>query len=145
MIVLLLIALQATVPATLPTTPQRFSILVDPCASAHDDKGKDVVVCGRPDAISPRIPLRDYRGVPDRPVPSNPDMTGIAALNGPGVGRECGAYGEDCPVGGGGYALPVLINGAVGLVKDAFAKKPDKRGRVAIDLDAPPPAGTIKP
>ena len=144
MIALFLIALQAAAP----TAPQRFSILVDPCASAQDDKGRDVVVCGSRDAITPRIPLRDYRGVPDHPVPSNPDMTGAAALNGPGIGHECGAYGEDCPVGGGGYVLPVLVNGAVGAVKGVFARKPDKTGRVAIDLDAPPaaiPAGALKP
>ena len=30
---------------------------------------------------------------------------------------------------------------AVGLVKSALAKKPDKRGRIPIDLDGP--AGTV--
>ena len=119
--------------------PERFSILVDPCASSNDDKGTDIIVCGRPEAITPRLPLRDFRGVPDRPVPSNPDMLASVALNGKAVGNECGAYGEDCPVGLGGYVLPKMVEGAVGLVKSALAKKPDKRGRVPIPLDDPAP------
>ncbi|MEG3163272.1 hypothetical protein U1701_01560 [Sphingomonas sp. PB2P19] len=122
-----------------PAAPERFSILVDPCASASDDKGTDIIVCGRPEKITPRLPLRDFRGVPDRPVPSNPDMLASVALDGKAAGNECGAYGEDCPVGLGGYALPVIVNGAVGLVKSALAKKPDKRGRVPILLDDPAP------
>lgn len=130
--ILLLLALQAAAPAA--AAPERFSILVDPCASAHDDQGKDVVVCGRPDAVSPRLPLPDFRGPPDHAVPSNPDMTAVVALNGPGIGNECGAYGENCPVGGGGYVIPKLLGGAVDLAKSAFAKKPDKRGRVPIPM-----------
>ena len=81
---LLLLLIQAATPASAkpvrPTPPQSMSILVDPCASATDDNGRDVVVCGRPDAISPRLPLRNDRGPPDHPVPSNPDGTGIGAL-----------------------------------------------------------------
>jgi hypothetical protein len=123
-----------------PATPERFSILVDPCASASDDKGTDIIVCGRPEKISPRLPLRDFRGVPDRPMPSNPDMLASVALNGKPVGNECGAYGEDCPIGLGGYLLPKVVDGAVGLVKSALAKKPDKRGRVPILLDDPVPS-----
>lgn len=147
MIALALVLLQA---AATPVQGQRFSILVDPCASANDDQGRDVIVCGRPDAISPRLPMRDLRGPPDHPVPSNPDMKGEVALNGPAANyaQECGLYGEGCPIGGGGYIVPKLVDGAVGLVKNAFARKPDKRGRVAIDLDAAAPpiaAGAIRP
>ena len=133
MILILLALLQAA------PVPERFSILVDPCASASDDKGTDIIVCGRPDKITPRLPLRDFRGVPDRPVPSNPDMLASVALNGKDIGNECGAYGEDCPVGLGGYLLPKVVTGAVGAVKSAFARKPDKRGRVPIILDDPKP------
>ena len=127
--------------------PQRFSILVDPCAAtAHDRSGNDVVVCGHPDAISPRLPLPQFRGPPDHPVPSNPDMSAAVALNGPGIGNECGGYGEGCPVGLGGYAVPALVNGAVSAVKGALAKRPDKAGRIAIPLDDPQPtAASIQP
>ena len=137
MIVALLFLAQAPPNAS---PPQQFSILVDPCASANDDQGKDIVVCGRNDAISPRLPMRDLRGVPDHAVPSNPDMKASVALDGPSGRGECGAYGEACPVGGGGYVLPALVGGAVEGVKRAFAKHPDKRGRVPIDLSDPPPA-----
>lgn len=140
LIILALLQAVAPAPASAPAhAPERFSILVDPCASATDDKGTDVIVCGRPDAITPRLPLRDFRGVPDRPMPSNPDMLASVALNGKPVGNECGAYGEDCPVGFGGYVLPKAVDGAIGLVKSALAKKPDKRGRVPILLDDPIP------
>ncbi len=114
-------------------TPQRFSVLVDPCASASNDGG-DVVVCGRPDKLAPRLPLPQFRGPPDHPTPSNPYLRPSVALNGATIGNECGAYGEGCPVGGGGYAIPKLLGGAAGLIKGALAKRPDKRGRVAIDL-----------
>ncbi len=122
--------------AAATATPERFSVLVDPCANASNDGG-DVVVCGHPDKLAPRLPLPQFRGPPDYPTASNPYLRPDVALNGPGVGAECGAYGEGCPVGGGGYAIPKLLNGAAGLVKSALAKHPDKRGRVAIDLDAP--------
>ena len=140
MIALALLLQAAPAPAAAAAAAsQRFSILVDPCASASDQQGRDVIVCGHPDAITPRLPLRDYRGPPDHAVPSNPDMKGDVALNGPSAARECGAYGEGCPVGFGGYIIPAAINGIAGAVKSAFAKKPDRRGRVAIDFDAPPP------
>lgn len=137
MIVALVFLAQAS-PKAPP--PERFSILVDPCTSANDDQGKDIVVCGRSDAISPRLPMRDLRGVPDHAVPSNPDMKASVALDGPSGRGECGAYGEACPVGGGGYVLPALVGGAVDGVKRALAKRPDKRGRVPIDLGDAPPA-----
>lgn len=130
MIAALLLAQAAT------AAPERFSVLVDPCANASNDGG-DVVVCGRPDKLAPRLPLPQYRGPPDHPAPSNPYLRPDVALNGPGIGTECGAYGEGCPVGMGGYAVPKLLTGAAGLVRSALAKHPDKRGRVPIDLAAP--------
>lgn len=140
MIAALLLAQVATTAA-----PERFSVLVDPCANASNDGG-DVVVCGRPDKLAPRLPLPQYRGLPDHPTASNPYLRPDVALNGPSVGNECGAYGENCPVGLGGYAVPKLLNGAAGLVKSALAKHPDKHGRVAIDLDAPAPTkGKVLP
>lgn len=140
-------ALLLTLTQAAPAAPERFSILVDPCASAHDDRGKDIVVCGRTDAISPRLPMRGLRGPPDHAVPSNPDLKASIALDGPDGRGECGLYGEACPVGGGGYVLPALLNGAVGAAKQAFAKHPDNTGRVPIDLGDPPPvpASAVKP
>ncbi|WP_242096313.1 MULTISPECIES: hypothetical protein [unclassified Sphingomonas] len=140
-----LLILAQTAPAA--AAPERFSILVDPCASANDDKGKDIVVCGRTDAITPRLPLRDFRGPPDHAVPSNPDLKASVALDGPSARGECGAYGEACPVAMGGYVLPAIIGGAVDGVKRAFAKHPDKTGRVPIDLGDPPPipANALQP
>ena len=140
MIVALLL-LQAAATAA----PTRFSVLVDPCANASNDGG-DVVVCGRPDKLAPRLPLPQFRGPPDHPAPSNPYLRPDVALNGPGVGNECGAYGENCAPAGGGYIVPKLLTGAAGLVKGALAKHPDKRGRVAIDLDAQVPTkGKVLP
>ncbi|MGI4731782.1 MAG: hypothetical protein ACRYFW_08555 [Janthinobacterium lividum] len=148
---LLLLLQAATLPAAppAPATPsgsQRIDILAKPCANASNDGG-DVVVCGRPEELAPRLPLPQYRGVPDHAVPSNPDLSARVALDGPGVGTECGAYGEGCPIGGGGYAIPALLGGASNLVKKAFAKHPDKTGRVAIPLDDPPvdTAGKVHP
>ena len=135
MLIALLLA-QAT--ATSPP-PTRFSVLVDPCANASNDGGNDVVVCGRPETLTPRLPLPQFRGPPDHAAPSNPELRPSVALDGAGVGAECGGYGENCPVGGGGYVIPKLLGGAAGLVKSAFAKHPDKRGRVAIDLREPAP------
>ena len=147
----LLLLQAATAPATPPASPAadsgKIDILTRPCANASNDGG-DVVVCGRSEDLAPRLPLARYRGVPDHAVPSNPDMSAAVALNGPGIGTECGAYGEGCPIGGGGYAIPALLNGASGLVKKAFAKHPDKAGRVAIPMtDDPPvdPAGKVLP
>lgn len=136
---LLAFLLQATAPAAAPSPAgEKIDILTSPCANASNDGG-DVVVCGRSETLAPRLPLARFRGVPDHAVPSNPDMSARVALDGPGVGTECGAYGEGCPIGGGGYAVPAMLNGAAGLVKRAFAKHPDKSGRVAIPLGDDPP------
>ena len=140
-----MIAVLLLLQAAAGAAPERFSVLVDPCANASNDGG-DVVVCGRPDTLAPRLPLPQYRGPPDHPAASNPYLRPEVALDGPGVGAECGAYGEGCPIGGGGYVIPKLLTGAAGLVKGALAEHPDKRGRVAIDLDAPvSTAGRVLP
>lgn len=139
---IILMLAQADAP---PAAQGRWSILTDPCAKASGDMTKDVIVCGRRDQIPPRLPLPQFRGPPDHAVPSNPDMTGAAALNGPGIGNECGAYGENCEPFGGGYVIPKLANAAMTAVSRAFAKHYPKQGRQAIDLDAPPPAGKLEP
>ena len=58
---LLLLLAQAATAAAGPPQPTaapsgRFSILTDPCANASNDGG-DVVVCGKPDALAPRLPM----------------------------------------------------------------------------------------
>jgi len=45
-------------------------------------------------------------------------------------------------VGFGPPIVPMAIAAAKAL-KSAFAKKPDKRGRIAIPLDDPAPTGTV--
>jgi len=148
---LLLLLIQAAAPAAAkparPTPPQSMSILVDPCASATNDPGRDVVVCGRPDALSPRLPLRDDRGPPDHPVPSNPDGRGIGALA--ATAEPCAIHG--CYTGFGQPLVAEVVNGlGKGLkdLKDSRARRRDGVRRVAIDLDGPPPpipAGAIRP
>lgn len=118
-----------------PSVPQRFSILADPCARTSDD-GRDIVVCGSTAASSPRLSLPDERGPPDRPVASNPDLSAVRALaleNTP-----CAVALKGCQVGIGPPIMPIA-RAAVGAVKTMLAKKPDKRGRVPISLDDPPP------
>ena len=131
-----------------PSTPQSFSILVDPCASTQDH-GRDIVVCGHPDAIGPRMPLRDDRGPPDHPVPVNPEATGAGALA--AEGTPCAAHIGGCQVAFGqpvvAKALELAGYGLKGL-KDSRQRHRDGNRRVTIDLDGPPapiPAGAIRP
>lgn len=147
-----------------PEGTQRWSIMVDPCASVTGDPLKDeIVVCGSAAAGSPRIPLPAERGAPDRPMPSNPYVTGTGALA--ATGSPCATLSQGCSTGldlfGGGTALVRLIGKVIdpdsccetpgeatnigGLIGDvvsgvgnAFKRKPDKRGRVAIPLDDTP-------
>ncbi|WP_029623152.1 hypothetical protein [Sphingomonas elodea] len=141
---------------------QRWSILADPCASAQTG-GDQIVVCGTgPQA--PRLPLPGERGPPDRPMPSNPERTGIGALN--AVSTPCAALVGGCQTGvdifGGATALVrgvgklidpnscceepgesrnffKLVGDAGKGVGRAFKKKPDKSNRVPIDLSDPVP------
>ena len=119
------------------TTPERFSILVDPCAAASKD-GNEIIVRGGPAANSPRLPLPDERGPPDHAVASNPNLSAVRALQ--LEATPCAASQRGCQVGFGPPIAPIA-KAAVGLIKSALAKKPDKRGRVPIDLDGP--VGTV--
>ncbi|KTF70081.1 hypothetical protein ACNFJ7_10235 [Sphingomonas sp. HT-1] len=154
---------------------QRWSVLADPCASAQDGTSSNsIVVCGK-GVNAPRLPLPDERGPPDRPMPSNPERTGIAALN--ATVEPCAARMEGCTVGVdlfGGTTAAVRLVGKLfdpdscceepgesrnffKLVGDAgkgigraFRKKPDKSNRVPIDLsdpasDRPSPAALPTP
>jgi hypothetical protein len=114
---ILSVLMQVATPSP-SAAPERFSILVDPCAATSKD-GNEIVVCGGPEANSPRLPLPDERGPPDTP---------------------CAARQGGCQVGFGPPIAPIA-KAAVGLIKSALAKKPDKRGRVPIDLDGP--VGTV--
>ncbi len=103
MLALLLIALGQT--AAPP--PERFSILVDPCASqrrhALDD---EIVVCGER-ARDPRIPLPAERTPPDRPLASNPYADGRGAME--AAVSPCATLSQGCTTGvdmiGGGVFL----------------------------------------
>lgn len=130
---MILIALLIQTATVAPDVPQRFSILAPPqCARQAPDS--DIVVCGA-NGGEQRLPLPDERGPPDRPMPSNPNRTGIGALD--VAATPCAALQGGCQVGFGPPIMPI-INGAVGLVKSALAKKPDKTGRVDIPLEDPP-------
>ena len=141
--ILLAFALQAaaaTQPATAPqsvaTTSQRFSILAKQCGQP-DDKGT-IVVCGNGDTGN-RLPLPDERD----PAPgrgANPELSSVRALE--LQGTPCAARQGGCTVGFGPPIVPMAIAAAKAL-KSAFARKPDKRGRIAIPLDDPPPTGTV--
>ena len=143
---------------------QSWSILNDPCMSGPPRKADEIVVCGQGADSVPRLPLPGERGPPDRPMPSNPDVSGIGALN--ASIAPCATRSEGCTTGinilGMGTALirgvgklvdpnscyeepgeatnPIkLVGDAVGAVGRSFKKKPDKAGRVAIPLDDLPP------
>jgi hypothetical protein len=142
---------------TRSTPPQRIILTNCPVGT-----GDDIVVCGTPD--SPRLPLPDDRGPPDHPVPSNPDMTSIGALAAEATPCAATQWGCKSSVNVGAMATALvrlvgkvidpdsccdqpgdatdpgkLIADTVGGVRKIFARKPDKSGRVPIDLDAPPP------
>ena len=144
---LLILALQAaTAPAPPPSAPdakpERFSILVpvgnEPCIKRKPD---DVVICG--DAMpSQKLPYPD-EVVPNGPVASNPYLRGTGALD--AEATPCAVASQGCLVGFGPPIVP-MIKGAVDLAKKAFAKKPDKTGRVEIPLDgSDAPAGRVEP
>ncbi|WP_294333376.1 hypothetical protein [uncultured Sphingomonas sp.] len=152
----------AAAPEQTANGGQRWSVLADPCASAQTN-GDQIVVCGK-GVTAPRLPLPEERGPPDRPRPSNPDRTGIGALQ--ASSAPCAALVGGCQVGvdifGGATALvrgigkiidpnscceePGESRNFIKLVSDAgkgvgraFKKKPDKSNRVPIDLNDPVP------
>ncbi len=147
---------------------RRWSILVDPCASARTGP-EQIVVCGDV-ASNPRLPLPAERGPPDHPMPSNPDLSGAGALA--ATNAPCGTRMGGCATGidlfGGGTALvrlvgkvidpdsccerpgeatnPVMLVGdAVSAVGKVFKKKPDKSKRVPIVLDEPGGTAPVAP
>ncbi|WP_375397975.1 hypothetical protein [uncultured Sphingomonas sp.] len=141
---LIMIALQAA-PVTAPASSdaQRWSILVPvadaPCRQRAEN-GTDIVVCAK-SLPSQRLPYPDE--VPAKgPVASNPFRTGTNALA--VESTPCAVRSEGCIVGFGPPIIP-MIKGAVDLAKRAFARKPDKTGRVPIDIDTPAPTGTVLP
>jgi hypothetical protein len=137
---------QAAQPAPAPkaqAAPERFSVLADPappCPETRDEKG-DIIVCAA-NSQQQRLPLPD-EAPPEGPTPSNPYKTGAGALA--ATNTPC-AISRDCIVGFGPPIVP-MVKGAVDLAKKAFAKKPDKTGRVPIDLNDEPvsTAGKILP
>lgn len=142
----MLFALALALQAAAPAPPTRFSILEPvaperctrkpppPAPGQPPRSDDDIVVCGDP-LPSQAVPYRSQ--IPSKKAgPSNPDMLASVALDGP-QSNECGVYGENCPVAGGGYLLPIVTGAVIGAVKDAFAKKPkpDKRPRIDIPLE----------
>ena len=150
-------------PETRTDGSQRWSILADPCAPRDPDG--EIVVCGKEAQTSQRLPLPGERGPPDRPMPSNPDLSGAGALA--ALSSPCATLSQGCTTGvdilGGGTALvrligkaidgdsccerpgegtnPVMLVGdAISAIKKPFRKKVDKSNRVPIPLDDPAPA-----
>lgn len=131
---LVLLAAAAQQPA-----PERFSILVpvppQKCAPRQVREGEegDVVVCAK-DLPDQTIPYPDEY-VYDGPRPSNPEVTGAAAMA--AEATPCAASQSGCQVGFGQPIVAAAVKGLVNLIQDAAAKKPDKRGRVPIDISEP--------
>ncbi|WEJ97833.1 MAG: hypothetical protein P0Y59_12735 [Candidatus Sphingomonas phytovorans] len=152
---LIFLALQAAPAAK--AEPERWSILVpvanEPCRPSRRDNSSaenaaqgrtnqdgDVVVCG--DALpSQRLPLPG-EAVSDGAQPSNRELTGRGALA--AAGTPCAARQGGCQTSFGPPIVP-MVAGAIGLVKDALRKHPDKSNRVAIPLDDLPPEGNAAP
>lgn len=135
---LLALLLQSAAPAPAPP-PERFSILEpvgpQPCPPRAQaaKEGDDVVVCAT-DLPAQALPYpQEY--VYDGPRPSNPGVTGSGALA--AAATPCAATQAGCQVGFGQPLVAAAVGALVGLVKDAAAKKPDKRGRVPIDISEP--------
>ena len=128
----LAIALQtAAAGAPAPEAPQRWSILTpQPCPPQADKS--DIVVCADGKS-SQTLPLPDEAGpAPGRGANRDLKATTALALEAP----PCAASLGGCTVGFGPPIVPIV--GALAKVaKSAFARKPDKRGRVAIDLSTP--------
>ena len=132
MILLLLAAQAATVPAVPAPAPTRFSILQpvgsEPCVRrGADGKDKtdpsDIVVCGAP-IPSQKLP---YPGevVPDGPVPVNPYLRGTGALEAES-NTPCAARQKGCTTGidifGGGTQIVRMIQKVV--APDSCCERP---------------------
>ena len=138
-------AIPAAQPAATSTssapTEKSWSILNPPDCPVVKEGDKTIVVCAPGTESGARLPLPDW-GPPDRPVASNPNMTAIRALELDGT--PCAATQRGCQSGFGPPIAP-LVAGAVALAKSAFTKKPDKTGRIAIDLSDPAPPPPARP
>ena len=140
-------ATTAPVTRASAASPQRFSILVDPCAQIGRD-GRDVVVCGKDAATSRRLPYPDDI-VPDHGVPSNPDRNGQGALA--AAYTPCAARIGGCPSG----VFPPIVPAAIAIVhgiqsananrREAKARAADGSSRRPIDLAIGGPAGRLDP
>ncbi|WP_322964278.1 hypothetical protein [Sphingomonas fuzhouensis] len=139
MLPLLLIALQA-VPAAPSPGNERVSILLPDCPASEEAK-QDVVVCGRRPGSDREPELRNEPS--DRPIPSNPEMTGIGALR---AGPPCGATQWGCmsQLDLKRPALMLANEARIGL-STLFDKARDKSKRVPIALDGPGPQGHLEP
>lgn len=139
---LLMLIAQATPAVPVPVQAgQRFSILLtDPCPASPGNE-KDIIVCGRRPADNRLPDLPDT--VPDGPVPSNPDMSGLAALR---AGPSCAAtqWGCTSPIDLKRPALLLANEARIGIGK-LVDKHRDKSNRVPIALDGPGPAGHLEP
>lgn len=156
-ILALLLAAQAVavpaVPRPIPAGPPQRIVLSD-CPEGADG---EIVVCAAPD--KPRLPLPDERGPPDGPRRPTGDPRaaldagdpGACALRGCQVGVNVIGAGtaairligklidpDSCCERQGESTDPgMLVGDAIGGIKRAFGRKPDKSGRVAISLEAP--------
>lgn len=128
------------------TAPERFSVLAGPCAPQRRE-GEDVVVCGESTATAQRLPYPDEY-VPNHGVPSNPNEDGVGALAA-ADGEPCAMRG--CQVGVGPPLLPMIAAAVTGIrnakahAREQRARRADGDRRVAIDLAAQAPAGTLEP
>ncbi|WP_182926384.1 hypothetical protein [Sphingomonas paucimobilis] len=133
-------------PAGAPATPPGRRAFLDPVARSLSAfgryPGEEVVVCGRRQADD-RLPLKDDTP-PDRPMPSNPELTGIGALR--AEATPCAAVQRGCQVGFNllGPALLLANEARIGISK-LVDKSRDKSNRLPIALDGPAPAGHLEP
>lgn len=131
MLTLLLLLQAAPVTASEPG-PQRWSILTPaPEPECPKSASGEIVVCDGT-ATSQHLPLPDLAEPGATPHGVNPLVTGTGALAADGT--PCAATQKGCTIGVGPPILP-LAKAALGVVKSAFAKKPDKTGRIPIKLD----------
>lgn len=126
--ILLALALQAVAAPPPAATPDHFSILLPDCRTRSDKD--DILVCSK-GPYGSRLPLPDERAPPDGRG-ANRDLSAANALA--LQGTPCAATQKGCTVGFGPPIMPIA-KALAGAVKSAFARKPDKRGRVAIPLD----------
>jgi hypothetical protein len=145
-------------PETAADGTKRWSILIQDCPPPPEGQ---IVVCGS--NAAPPLPFPDTP--PDRPVPSNPNLSGSGALA--ATVSPCATRSEGCTTGVDLFGMATFAVRAVGklidpgscceepgeatnpalLVKDAVRaakrvgrKKPDKSMRVPIPMDDPAPA-----